>query len=365
MRDVAAPVADRPQGRAILALLGLVIVWGLSMPVTKLGLRDFPPLTLVALRYLAAVPCLLPILLRRALPARRDLLVLAALGGLGVGLGQVSQAFGVQLTSAAVATVISATIPIFTVLLAAARLGQAVRPWQALGLAVALGGIGLAAAGGGSGGVPLGPVALAGDALVLVSSLAIAGYYVASTAIAARLGVPVVAAWTSVFGAAVLLVPMGWELTWRPLHPSPAGVGAVLYLGVLTTALGVLVWFHALRALPVRVASASQYLQPLIGVAASAAWFGDPLGRGFLGGTALVLGGIALTARGGIALTARGGIALTARGGIALAARGDASLAARGDASLAARGDASLTTPGDASLAAPGDTALTARRGGR
>ena len=134
---------------------------------------------------------------------------------------------------------------------------------------------------------------------------------------------------------------MGWELTRRPMHPSLTGVGAVLYLGVLTTALGVLVWFHALRALPVRVASASQYLQPLIGVAASAAWFGDPLGRGFLGGTALVLGGIALTARGGIAL------------------------AARGDASLAARGDASLTTPGDASLAAPGDTALTARRGGR
>ena len=57
--------------------------------------------------------------------------------------------------------------------------------------------------------------------------------------------------------------------------------------------------FHALRALPVRVASASQYLQPLIGVAASSAWFGDPLGAWFVGGMALVLGGIALTAYGG------------------------------------------------------------------
>ena len=142
-------------------------------------------------------------------------------------------------------------------------------------------------------------VALSGDALVLVSSLCIAGYYVSSTEIAARLGVPVVAAWTPVFGAAVLLAPMGWELTQRPMHPSLTGVAAVLYLGVPTTALGVLVWFHALRALPVRGASAAQYLQPLIGVAASAAWFGDSLGPWLVGGTALVLGGIALTAYGG------------------------------------------------------------------
>jgi drug/metabolite transporter (DMT)-like permease len=116
--------------------------------------------------------------------------------------------------------------------------------------------------------------------------------------IAARLGVPVVAPWTSVFGAAVPLAPIGWELTRRPMHPSAIGVAAVLYLGGLVTARGILVWFHALRTLPVRIASASQYLQPLIGVAASAAWFGDPLGRWFVGGTALVLGGIALTAYG-------------------------------------------------------------------
>jgi drug/metabolite transporter (DMT)-like permease len=165
-------------------------------------------------------------------------------------------------------------------------------------LGVALAGITLVAGSGWSSGVAFGTVALGGDALVLASSLCIAGYYVFSAETAARLGVPVVAAWTSVFGAAVLLAPMGWELTRRPMHPSVIGVAAVLYLGVLTTALGVLVWFHALRTLPVRIASASQYLQPLIGVAASAAWFGDPLGPWFLGGTALVLGGIALTAYG-------------------------------------------------------------------
>ncbi len=275
------------------------MVWGLSMPVIKLGLRDFPPLTLVALRYLAAAPCFLPVVIRRALPTPRDLVVMAALGAFGVGLGQVNQAFGVRLTAASVATIISATIPIFTVIFASSRLGQPVQPRHALGLGVALAGISLVAMTGRSSGLAFGTVPLIGDALVLVSSLCIAGYYVCSTEIAVWLGVPVIAAWTLIFGAVVLLAPMGWELTQRPMQPSVIGVAAVLYLGVLTTALGVLVWFHALRALPVRVASVSQYLQPLIGGAASAAWFGDPIGTWFVSGTVLVLGGVALTAYGG------------------------------------------------------------------
>jgi hypothetical protein len=36
---------ERPGPRAGIALIGLIIVWGLSVPVIKLGLRDFTPLT--------------------------------------------------------------------------------------------------------------------------------------------------------------------------------------------------------------------------------------------------------------------------------------------------------------------------------
>jgi hypothetical protein len=59
----------------------------------------------------------------------------------------------------------------------------------------------------------LGTVPLIGDAQVLASSLCIAGYYVFGMEIAVRLGVPVIAAWTSIVGAVVLLAPMDWELT--------------------------------------------------------------------------------------------------------------------------------------------------------
>ena len=44
-----------------------------------------------------------------------------------------------------------------------------------------------------------------------------------------------------------------------------------------------------------RIAAGAQYLQPLVGVGASALMFGDALGLPFALGTALVLGGVILT----------------------------------------------------------------------
>jgi drug/metabolite transporter (DMT)-like permease len=55
------------------------------------------------------------------------------------------------------------------------------------------------------------------------------------------------------------------------ISPGLLGVGVVLYLGVLVTVAGMWIWLHSLRVLPVRIVAGTQYLQPLIGVSASAA----------------------------------------------------------------------------------------------
>jgi drug/metabolite transporter (DMT)-like permease len=56
-----------------------------------------------------------------------------------------------------------------------------------------------------------------------------------------------------------------------------------------------LLWLHLLRTVPARIAASVQFLQPVIGVAASSAIFGDQLGLLFGIGVALVLAGLALT----------------------------------------------------------------------
>jgi len=73
------------------------------------------------------------------------------------------------------------------------------------------------------------------------------------------------------------------------------GIGVVHYLGVLVTVAGISIWLNILRVLPARIAAGTQYLQPLIGVAASAAVLGDQIDRSFAAGTVLVFIGIALT----------------------------------------------------------------------
>jgi O-acetylserine/cysteine efflux transporter len=282
--------------RWIAALLGLAIIWGGSIPATKLGLEGFPPLTLTGLRYLAAAPLFGLLLVGRPLPSLRALAAMAGLGVLGIGVGQAFQALGVQRISASVATVISATIPILIVLFAALRLRQRVQLRHAFGLASAFVGVALVATGDPRSLVSgLGDNSLVGDALILGSALAIAVYYTLSIELVVRYSAVTVAAWTSLAGALAMIPLVAWEMQSATVRPSALGIAVVLYLGVLVTVLGVWVWLRALAHLPARIAAALQYLQPIVGVAASAALFGDRLDLWFAFGTALVFIGIALT----------------------------------------------------------------------
>jgi len=283
-------------------LVVLAVIWGGSVPLTKLGLRSFPPLTLTALRYLVAAPFFLAMLRGRPLPPARVLAQAAGLGVLGIVVGQVAQTLGVADTSASVATVISALIPVLVVAIGAVRLRQPLSGRQALGLAVAFAGVALVATGDPRRLASLASLAGTdrgrGDALMVLSAVAVALYYVLSVPLVTRYSVVTVAALTSLAGAAGLVPIAWWELRRTPVHPSVLGVAVVFYLALLVTVLGLWIWFGALSRLPVRVAAALQYLQPLVGVGASAALFGDALGAWFWIGTGLVLAGIAATAAG-------------------------------------------------------------------
>jgi drug/metabolite transporter (DMT)-like permease len=100
---------------------------------------------LTALRFGVAMPFLLFSGIGRHSIPLRVLPKFVALGFLGVGVGQVSQIFGIVGAYASVSTIISAMLPIFLVIFAAIRLGQSVSLRQKLGLAGACGGIALVA----------------------------------------------------------------------------------------------------------------------------------------------------------------------------------------------------------------------------
>ena len=131
---------------------------------------------------------------------------------------------------------------------------------------------------------------------MLVSAVAIAFYYIWSAELTARYGILRVAAWNALAGLVAILPLAGWELAHTPVQVTLQAAWVVVYLGVMVTVAGLLLWLYLLRMVPARVAASVQYLQPVFGIVAAAALFGDPLGPLFAGGVVLILGGLALAA---------------------------------------------------------------------
>lgn len=293
MNETSAPARGHAL-HSMAALLLLAVMWGLSIPVTKLGLQSVPPLTLTALRFVVAVPLLLVLAIGKQPPPRHALPSIAALGALGISLGQVAQALGVKGTSAAVGTIISASIPVFVVVFAALRLRQPVTVRQRLGLLVAFVGIVLVALGNAPQPRATFASSLTGVAWLLISALAIAFYYVWSVELTDRFGAVAVATWSTLFGFVALLPMAAWEVWHTPLRLTAQVVWVALYLGVVVAVAGLFLWIYLLRSVPARIAASVQYLQPVVGIAAAAMLFGERLGALFVLGVLLILGGLAL-----------------------------------------------------------------------
>lgn len=274
------------------AILLLAIMWGLSIPITKLGLETIPPLTLTALRFAVAVPLLFMLSIRQRLPTHA-LPRVALLGIVGISLGQIAQTFGIEGASASVGAILSATIPVFVVIFAALRLRQNVTLRQMLGLFAAFVGIALVASSPG-GNVPAIQSTPSGVVWMLVSSIAIAFYYVWSVELTRDYGTPAVAAWSTLFGFLAILPWTAWEMSRVPVHLTVEGFAVAAYLGVFVTVAGLFLWLHLLRTIPAVVATSVQYLHPIVGIVVAAAIFGDNLGVFFAGGVLLILGGLAL-----------------------------------------------------------------------
>src|SRR3954471_11769092 len=142
------------------------MLWGLTIPFSKLALGWLDPFTLAAARFAVAAP-LLAVVARRDLRAALDWRV-AGWGAVFYGFAVVLQNASVERTSVTHAALIVATVPVFVALMAAARGRSVATPQTWLGFGLAIGGVGLVAGSGGD-------TSLVGDALMLASAIGSAG----------------------------------------------------------------------------------------------------------------------------------------------------------------------------------------------
>lgn len=140
---------------------------------------------------------------------------------------------------------------------------------------------------------------LGGDVLTLVAAACWAMYTAYGATVLRRHSPLATTTWTVVFGTLVLLPPGLVELAGMadPLPAIGLAVPAILYSGLLSAGLPNVAVFHAVKLLgPTRV-TAFQFLVPAIAIALAAAFLGEPVRIGQLGGGIVIVVGVLLTRR--------------------------------------------------------------------
>lgn len=278
-----------PLPHILLALL-VTLIWGVNFVIIKVGLHDFPPLLFCALRFaLAALPL---VFLRGPLPAPfwRIVQIGVLLGVVKFGLLFVGMHLGMP---AGLSSLVLQSQVFFTVLIAAAFLGERPSRRALAGLAVAAAGlllIGLER--------PLGDSLLA-FALVMAAALAWAFSNIATKRSGASDMLRLIS-WVSLIPPLPLLA-LSWVFE-GPQAISAAltgisweGMGALLYIAFLATTVGFGLWSFLLRRYPASQVTPFALAVPVSGLLSGWLLLGEQLtGQDWLA-CALVFVGLAVT----------------------------------------------------------------------
>jgi len=239
--------------RIPIAWLTLCVVWSSTWLAIKVGLRDLPPISFVAIRFVIAIAVLGAVSIGRTrlLPMRPDdYAVLAFTGVLMFAINYTLLFWGELHVSSGLAAVLQATIPIFGMVFAHWLLPNEPLRLQKLGGAIiALGGVALIC------GRLLdfsGLLAFWGGLGILFGAASAAFSNVLLKARAIQLAPAMLAAWQMIFGTVPLLL-LGFVVDGNPsrFHWTAMSIFCLLYLAVIGSALTFLLLYWLLPRMSV------------------------------------------------------------------------------------------------------------------
>lgn len=271
----------------MLAPAGTVVLWASAFPAIRIGVQGLGVAALSLLRLAIAAVALLLVapLAHVRLPRRADLPQIALCGASGMTAYQILLNWGEVHVQAGTASLLIAVAPVFSLLCGARLLGEAVTRTVALGSVVAL---------CGSAGVCLahGTRGFTAASLVVLAAAAVQGVYHAASKPLLRPYTGLETATYAMVAGTVFALPLLPE-AWHPAEhaPSAAAFTAALYLGLLPSALGFVIWAYAVARLPLAASTAALYLVAPVALAVSFVWLGEVPGPiELLGGVVSVFG---------------------------------------------------------------------------
>jgi drug/metabolite transporter (DMT)-like permease len=283
---------DNLLGSIYLALAASI--WGGMYVVVKIVVAVIPPLELVWMRYLVAIVALLVIgLITRQTWRihRRDFLLIIAIGVIGNAISIVTQETGTMLSSAQMGAIITSSTPAFMVIFARLLLKERLSVKKVLSVCLATIGVFLI--------VGVGHIDMSnqlGGISLLFAALTWALMSVLIKRVPSDYSQIVVTTY-SILVALVMLTPFVLgrlhEINISQLtHPTIWG--GVLYLGVVSTAGGFLLWNRGLQMVNASSGGLFFFFQPVVGTLLGWLILGEKIGVTFWIGAILILSGVFL-----------------------------------------------------------------------
>lgn len=285
--------------RQLAGFIALCLIWGSTWAAIRIVVMHMPPLLSVSIRFLLASLILLPVMLvrRPRMPKGREWGVISVLGLVMIVLPFSLVAWAEQRISSGTVAILFATSPLFTAWMEP-RLGhrsqrKSVPRMTQFALWGGLGGVSLVL----SQTVSLTASQIIGVAAVL--TVVILGSATATVAKSELKSMPLLTVTTVqfIFAGGILWLTSHIVERRHPTMWTPSTVLATAFLGVVSSALGFLLFYWLLAELrPYQLAS-KQLLMPVIAIAEGVLLLHEPLSWTTVVGTMVALGCLILVMR--------------------------------------------------------------------
>jgi len=279
----------------ILCGLGAASIWGGMYVVSKVVLDIIPPFSLVSLRLLSGALTLAIALAIRGFPkiARTPFWQVIGVGFVGYGISLSLQFLGTKLSSAANGSLVTSATPAFVLIFAWILLKEKITSLRLIALLLATLGV-VAVIDPRS--AQLNPDLFLGNLLLLGAALTWALYSVLVRKATQTLDVLPFSLIAFLGGLPVSLPASAWELKTIGVGEISLGiVGGVLFLGIISTALAMVLWNSAFTLVDANLASLTFFAQPVVGTLLGWLFLGEKITPLFLFGGLLIGVGLVIS----------------------------------------------------------------------
>lgn len=279
----------------ILCGLGASSIWGGMYVVSKVVLDIIPPFSLVSLRLLLGAFTLAIVLIIRRFPTitRKQFWQVIGVGFVGYGISLSLQFLGTKLSTAANGSLVTSATPAFVLIFAWVLLKEKITSLRLTALFLATLGV-VAVIDPRS--AQLNPDLFLGNLLLLGAALTWALYSVLVRKATQGLEVLPFSLIAFLGGLPVSIPASAWELKTIGVGEISLGVvGGVLFLGIISTALAMVLWNNAFILIDANLASLTFFAQPVVGTLLGWLFLGEKITPLFLLGGLLIGVGLVIS----------------------------------------------------------------------